>query len=229
MLLSIDTSTRYAGVALSGDAGVLSTRCWFSTLNHTAELMPAVSALLRERGATPADLTGVSVALGPGGFSALRVGVSAAKGLALALGVPLVGVGTLDLEAFPFVGSGLPVCPWLDAGRKEVAAAWFNADGQSSREDLICPPEELLDSITEQTVICGEGVLRWAGLIEEKLRALAVLVSPNPMARTWSLAQLGSRRLASGEVDDLAGLQPYYLRMPSIGVPKRRDWVPQRP
>ena len=228
MLLSIDTSTRYAGVAVSNDAGVLSIRCWFSKLNHTAELMPTVSSLLREQGATPAGLTGISVALGPGGFSALRVGVSAAKGLALALGIPLVGIGTLDLEAFPFLGSGLPVCAWLDAGRREVATACFNGDGRRSREDLIRPPDELLDGITEKTIICGEGVTQWTGLVATTLGDRAVLTQPNPMGRTWSLAQLGSRRLAAGEVDDLASLQPYYLRMPSIGGPKRRDQVPQQ-
>ena len=101
MLLAIDTSTRYAGVALADDQRVIAARTWYSTANHTTELMPAVAQLLQGRATAVQDLEGVAVALGPGGFSALRVGVSVAKGLAAAGGLKIVGVGSLDLEAFP--------------------------------------------------------------------------------------------------------------------------------
>jgi tRNA threonylcarbamoyladenosine biosynthesis protein TsaB len=229
MLLSIDTSTRYAGVALSGEERVLSCRSWHSSTNHTAQLMPAVSELLTDSGLTPRDLTGIAVALGPGGFSALRVGMSVAKGLALAAQKPLLGVGTLDLEALPYLESGLPVCAMLDAGRQEVASACFGIKGQRTGEDLIGPPQELLTEFTQQTIFCGEGVLPWISLIKEMLGPLAVVVSrSSPASRLGSLAEIGQRRLAAGESDDLTTLQPLYLRMPSIGGPKRRDWVPQQ-
>lgn len=229
MLLSIDTSTRYAGVALSNEERVLSCRWWYSTTNHTTQLMPAVSDLLTDSGLTPRDLSGIAVALGPGGFSALRVGMSVAKGLALVAQKPLLGVGTLDLEAIPYLESGLPVCAMLDAGRQEVASAYFGASGQRTREDLICPPKELLTGITQQTIFCGEGVLPWISLIKEELGPLAVVVTHlSPANRLWSLSEIGRQRLAAGESDDLTALQPYYLRMPSIGGPKRRDWTPQQ-
>jgi tRNA threonylcarbamoyladenosine biosynthesis protein TsaB len=229
MLLAIDTSTRYAGVALADERRVLSARCWLSSVNHTTELMPAVSDTLKSRGLTPKELEGIAVALGPGGFSALRVGMSAAKGLALAAKKPLVGLSTLELEAFPYIGSGLAVCALLDAGRKEVASAHFGADGQRVRDDIICAPKELLAEFTQPTLFCGEGVSPWVGLIKERLGPLA-LVMPrwSPASRLWSLIELGQRKLAAGETDDLVTLQPYYLRMPSIGGPKRRDWVPQQ-
>ena len=229
MILAIDSSTRYAGVALADDRRVVSSRCWYSTVNHTAELMPAVDQTLQSAGIAPGDLEGIAVALGPGGFSALRVGVSVAKGLALASRKPLVGVGTLDLEAFPFLDSGLPVCALLDAGRGEVASAHFGPDGRRRREDTVCPPEELLDSITEPTLFCGEGVVPWTGLIKERLGPKGVVAHPAPAIRLWSLVDLGRQRLEAGEPSDLVTLQPYYLRMPSIGGPKRRDRVPQQP
>ena len=97
MLLALDTSTRYASVALADEDRVVASRTWLSTANHTAELMPAVAHLMESRGLTAGQLDGVAVALGPGGFSALRVGISAAKGLALVARKPIVGVGTLDL------------------------------------------------------------------------------------------------------------------------------------
>jgi len=229
MLLAIDTSTRYAGVALADAQRVISLRCWYSTSNHTTQLMPAVSELLTLHKLTPGQLSGIAVALGPGGFSALRVGLSAAKGLALAARKPLVGVGTLDLEAFPYLESGLPVCALLDAGRREVASAHFRAGGARSRDDTIGAPQELLETITEATIFCGEGLWPWVALVREHLGPLGVVVGgSSPAGRLWSLAQLGRQRLEAGEYDDLAALQPCYLRMPSIGGPKRRDWTPQQ-
>ena len=228
MLLAIDNSTRYAGIGLADGGRVVSSRCWFSLSSHTTELMPAVSATLRDQKVSPNELDGIAVALGPGGFSALRVGMSVAKGLAMASKTPLVGVGTLTLEAFPYLRSGLPVCALLDAGRQEVASAHFGADGRLTRDDLICPPEELLTGVSQPTIFCGEGVSPWADFIRERLGTLAVTVNPVPALRLYSLAELGQQRLDAGEADDVVTLQPYYLRMPSIGGPKRRDRQPQR-
>ena len=227
MLLAIDTSTRYAGVALGAEGRVVSLRSWYSSINHTAELMPAIAEILLSQGLSAGGLSGIAVALGPGGFSALRVGMSVAKGLAVTAGKPLVGVGTLDLEAFPYLESGMPVCALLDAGRQEVASAHFGPDGRRTREDMICPPQALFEAVSQATVFCGEGVQTWSQTIKDGLGALAVVVKPAPSLRLWSLLEVGGEKLAAGEADDLAGLQPYYLRMPSIGGPKRRDWVRQ--
>lgn len=228
MLLAIDTSTRNAGIALADDNGrVISCRSWHSAVNHTAELMPAVAQTLAAAGLTVHDLAGIAIALGPGGFSALRVGMSVAKGLAIAAGQPLVGVGTLDLEAWPYRDSGLPVCALLDAGRGEVAAALFAA-GQRRHPDRICPPAELPADVDEPTLFCGEGLTAHAELLRHNLGHKAVIVGHSPAARLYALAALGQQRLAAGDVDDVASLQPYYLRMPTIGGPKRRDRVAQQ-
>jgi len=242
MLLAIDTSTRFAGVALADDERVVSCRTWYSRVNHTSELMPAVAQVLGDRGLTAGDLQGIAVALGPGAFSALRVGLSVAKGLASSSSLPIVGLKTLELEAQPYLGTGPAVCAMVDAGRGEVATALFGPGGEPRGGERICPPDELLDSFDSTagdptagdptagfTLFCGEGVVPWAALIRERLgpRAL-VLDSPNPVTRLWSLASLGRERLESGDTDDPAELQPNYLRMPTIGEAKRRDRRPQR-
>ena len=241
MLLSIDTSSRYGGAALSdGDGQVVETRMWRSTANHTAQLMPAVTEVLAARGVRAAELTGVAVALGPGPFSALRVGVSAAKGLAMAGGFPIVGVDTLLLEAWRYLDRALPdgaaksrvAVAWLDAGRNEVATAAFDKLGERLRDDRIAIPSDLLrQDAAEQrmTVYCGEAA--WAR--REEIQALAggdtgFPVMPwTPADRLWSLSELAYNRLRAGESDDLTALQPYYLRMPTIGAPRRRDLVRQ--
>ncbi len=231
MLLAIDTSTRNAGAALARDGQVVSAHSWRSAVNHTAELMPAVSQLLTAAGLTVNDLDGITVALGPGGFSALRVGMSVAKGLAMVSGKPLLGVNTLEAEAQLYLKSGLTVCPMLDAGRGEVASACFAPGGQRVREDIICSPEELLEELLPVTagaiLFCGEGLPPYADLIGPRLGSRAVITGHTPAARLWALAELGQRRLTAGAGADLATLQPHYLRMPSIGGPKRRDRVRQ--
>jgi tRNA threonylcarbamoyladenosine biosynthesis protein TsaB len=227
VILTIDTSTRNAGAALAREGQVVAARSWRSAVNHTAELMPAVAHLLEGARLSVPDLDGIVAALGPGGFSALRVGMSVAKGLALASDKPLVGISTLDAEAQPYLQSGLPVCVLLDAGRSEVSSGYFGADGQRLRDDRICPPIDLLDEVVGPVLFCGEGAAAHAQVIRERLGDQAVVVGHSPAARLWALATLGHERLEAGELDDVATLQPYYLRMPSIGGPKRRDRVRQ--
>ena len=241
MILAIDTSTRNASVALSEGPGVVAGRSWRSSVNHTTELMPGVSQLMDGRGVRPQELDAVAVALGPGGFSALRTGLSAAKGLAMAAGIPIVGIGSLDLEAFPYRESGLTVCALLEAGRSEAASALIALDGSRLREDRITGPDELFEEIGAMSfdklrtgghsasggdgpvLFCGEGMPPWSESIQAVLGGRAVLCHTPPSARAGSLAALAFERLERGDTDDLDALQPHYLRMPSIGVPKRRD------
>ncbi len=237
MLLAIDTSSRHGGAALAdADGLVLEARLWRSTANHTTQLMPAVAELLQARGRRAAELTGVAVALGPGPFSALRVGVSAAKGLAMAGGFPIVGVDTLLLEAGPHLTPDGIVAAWLDAGRNEVAAGWFRGDGQRLMEDAIEEPAALLErepGLPRGALIyCGEAAHARRDTIHipdndhDPLRP--TVVAPwTPADRLWHLAAEASRRLASNNADDLSTLQPYYLRMPTIGAPRQRDRVRQ--
>ena len=236
MILAIDTSTRNASVALAEGPGAVAGRSWHSVVNHTTELMPAVAQLLDSRGVHARELEAVAVALGPGGFSALRTGLSVAKGLAIAARIPIIGIGSLDLEAYPCRESGLEVCALLEAGRSEAASALNAPDGTRLREDRITGINELLDEISAMSfdrlrtngrggpvLFCGEGMPPWAESIRAALGGRAVLCHTPPSARAGSLAALAFERLERGDADDLDALQPHYLRMPSIGVPKRRD------
>ena len=235
MILAIDTSSRHGGVALADpDGQVVEARLWRSTANHTAQLMPAVAELLKARGIRAAELDSVAVALGPGPFSALRVGVSVAKGLAMAGGFPIIGADTLALEAGPHLTPDGTVVAWLDAGRNEVAAGRFRGDGERVGEDVIDAPEALLERESElpggALTYCGEAAhSRRATIVgpgNDHDRPRHAAVAPwTPAARLWQLAREAGGRLERGETDDLATLQPYYLRMPTIGAPRQRDRV----
>src|SRR4030042_231815 len=125
MLLAIDSSTSVAGLALWQEGRVLAELTWYTQDNHTAELLPNLLHLLGLAKTELSSVKGIAVAKGPGSFNGLRVGLSTAKGLALALNVPLAAIGTLEVTAFPHAVTQRPLCPIHNAGRGEVAAALF--------------------------------------------------------------------------------------------------------
>lgn len=227
MELSIDTSTRTAGIALSKAGRALGEMVWQAEYNHTTQLMPSIEYLMGQTGAKPKDLTAIIVAVGPGSYSGLRVGISAAKGLATALGIPMAGVNTLLLEAYPFLSAGLPVQPLLDAGRGEVSTSKFRHIAGAARLETMEPAimgiEQLCDAIKEPTVFCGEYLPAARDAIVERLGARAVCPPDSALIRRPScLAELGWQRLRRGEGEDAASIQPVYLRPPSITQPKAR-------
>ncbi|MDO8490552.1 MAG: tRNA (adenosine(37)-N6)-threonylcarbamoyltransferase complex dimerization subunit type 1 TsaB [Dehalococcoidia bacterium] len=220
MELALDTSTETASVALANRGNVQVEVTWHAGQNHSVELLPNLAYALKLAGVTIGEITGIAVARGPGSFNGLRVGVSTAKGLSLALGVPLVGIGTLEVEAFPHAGRDWPVCAVSDAGRGEIAAALYQTKRgcwQQLVPERITTVEELCAGIEGRTLFCGrmtEGII---SQINERLGKRAIVVGgASALRRAGYLAELGWRRLQVNDVDDLASLQPIYLRRPHI-------------
>ena len=224
MYLIIDTSTNYGGVALHSAERLLRATCWHSRQNHTVQLMPAVEEVLRRTGSTTEMLQGIGVALGPGGFNALRTGVGVAKGLAFPLGIPMVGVSTLEAEAYPNHASSLPLCPLLQMGREHLAWGLYHHtsnEWHALEPERLGTLEELLERVTEPTLFCGEGAALHAEALETALGTRAVVLKTyTPLTRLGGLAALAIARLERGERDPLASLQPHYLRPPGITPPR---------
>ncbi len=209
---------------MRNDERVVCSLSWYSTQNHTRELLPAIENVLGRIGGGTSALQAVAVASGPGGFSALRVGMSVAKGLAMPTGLPVVTAGTLECEAYPYASTGLPVCPLLDVGRGEVATAMFQQQESWQRvsEERICSPDELRGLSGDTSgpfVVCGEGVTGREQHLREALGERALIAGGSPAVRLWALAELGWRKLVSGKTEDLVTLEPFYLRRPTIGRP----------
>jgi tRNA threonylcarbamoyladenosine biosynthesis protein TsaB len=109
MLLAVDTSTTQVGVAVYDGSQVIGEYAWRSSQRHTVELAPAIFELLRRCGLKMEDVRALGVALGPGSFTSLRVGLSLVKGLALSRHLPLIGIPTLDILAAAQAPSKLPL------------------------------------------------------------------------------------------------------------------------
>ena len=226
MELAIDTSTPDASIAFSSEGQIIAELTWHSGQNHTLELMPNLSCLLRLNELTVKDIGGIAVARGPGSFNGLRVGLSAAKGLAFALNVPLVGISTLEVEAFPLAASTLPICPISNAGRGEIATAIFQLINEKwcrVLEEHIATIDSLVSTIRGPTIFCGRIESQVKSVLRERLGTSALIVEgAGSLRRAGYLAELGWRRLSKGDYDLVATLQPLYLRNPSITISSHR-------
>ncbi len=226
MQLAIDTSTTTASLALVQDEEVLVELTWRCEQNHTIELLPRLTHLLNQNKLSLQSVSGIIVARGPGSFNGLRVGVSTAKGLAFSLGVPIVGISTLEVEAYPHAETVLPICPIFNAGRGEIATAIYQKKGNrwcQITAEHITTVEVLCSQITTKTIFCGEFIPFIATQLRKQLKQRAIISTPAARLRRASfLAELGQQRLKAGNYDDLATLQPLYLRRPAITKPKHR-------
>jgi tRNA threonylcarbamoyladenosine biosynthesis protein TsaB len=216
MLLAIDTSTTVTGLALYDAGGPRAEAAWESGRNHTAQLLPQLDMLLRHAGVERSDLRAVAVALGPGSWSGLRVGVSVAKGIALAGGLPLVGVPTLDALALQHARPGTPVYPLIRLGRDRFATARFRGDGPERAErDRNVSLAELCAEVGQRALFCGDLDEPARQALRAGLGDRALLSGPAAgLRRPAFLAELAWRRLAAGQRDDLVTLEPIYLGEP---------------
>jgi tRNA threonylcarbamoyladenosine biosynthesis protein TsaB len=217
-LLAVETSTLAGGVALLEGERVRGEYLLDVSATHSERLMPAVDRLLADVGWAAADLQGLAVAVGPGSFTGLRMGLSAVKGLALALGVPIAAVPTLDAMAAALPFAALPICPVLDARKGEVYCSlyrWEEAGARREWDYLAVAPDVLASRLTEPVILLGDG----SALVRSPHARTAPPHRrlPSPAA----VAVLGLARLQAGQTVPAADLVPIYLR-PSEAELKRR-------
>lgn len=216
MLLAIDTSTRLTGVALYDGVQVLSEVAWYSREHQTVELAPVVAEILERVGVKADAIKAVGVALGPGSFTGLRIGLALAKGLALAWRAALVGVPTLDVVASAQPVAAMPLAAVLQAGRGRLAVGWYTVEAgrwkaQGSPEVL--DAVRLAERIQTPVLVCGELSDEERRLLARK-RSLVRLASPaHSMRRPSFLAELAWQRYRVGQADDAAALAPIYLHI----------------
>jgi tRNA threonylcarbamoyladenosine biosynthesis protein TsaB len=213
-VLALDTATAQAGIAVGGD-GRVSCLSWDAGRSHTVHLLDQVHRLLGLHGVAAADLRAVAVASGPGSFTGLRVAMSLAKGFAIALDLPLLGVPTLEAAALPFLDGRRTVVAVAPAGRGRFA--WAPFGGDNARPLPLAAArngdrDEVLAALADAgaPVVVGEfddgTAAAFAGVA-------GAFVPPAPLRlrQPAALLELALRRLRRGDLDDAVSLAPAYL------------------
>lgn len=215
MLLAIDTSTRSMGIALYDGAQVLGLSAWNTANHHTVELAPAVDDLLKRCDVEAKKLTALGVAIGPGSFTGLRIGLGFAKGIALAHHLPIVGIPTLDIVAASQPVQPIPLIAALRAGRGRLAIDWYQAEDEtwkSVAKPELLTAQDLAGKLDGECLICGE----FNGAERQFLAEIPGVHLPSPaksMRNPGLLAELAWNRVQSGKLDDPASLVPTYLHV----------------
>jgi len=217
-ILGIETATRTGGVAIVSEGGVLAEYTLNIEVTHSERLMSTVDRVLKDTGLLISNIDGFGVSIGPGSFTGLRIGLSTVKGLAFTTGKPVAAVPTLKALAWNTPHSRYPVCPLLDAKKKEVYAALYRYDGRELVQDLpemVLPLAELADRVAGEVLFSGEGARLFAGDIERLFAGrahLAPLSATVPSAA--SVAEIALDMIRAGRHTGPDDLSPMYIRRP---------------
>lgn len=214
MLLAIDSSTAWISLALYDGVEVRYEITWQSQHHHTVELAPAIEQLFERSGVTPEKLQGLAVALGPGSFTSLRIGMAVVKGMALALNLPVVGVPSLDIVASAQPLDEKPMIAVLHAGRTRLAYAPYlvkHGVWQSQDEPAVIDAKELVKTIAEPTIICGELSEDARIIIGRRWKNAQIATPARCLRRASFLAEIGWEKIMNNQVDDPISLAPHYL------------------
>jgi len=227
-VLAIETATLLGGVAVTDDASGLIAEVRLNVKStHSERLMTEIDHVLSRSGLGVSDIDAFAVSIGPGSFTGLRIGVSTVKGFSFATGKPIVTVPTLEAFAWNFPFSRYPVCPLLDARKKEVYAALFRwVDGGFVRlmGETSVNVGKLLKEIkeagvknnaglTEEIIFAGEGALIYRKEIVDMIGEKAIFAPPDRIVPSPSvIASVGLRKVLREEFIDPASLVPIYIR-----------------
>ncbi len=213
MLLAVDTSTRTMGIAIYDGVRVVGQESWVTRHYHTVKLAKAVDSILDRVNLIVDDLHALGVAIGPGSFTGLRIGLAFMKGIAFHQQIPLLGIPTLDIVAASQPVRETQLAAVLEAGRDRYAVGWYQAENEhwTPRGDLEnLTVEELAKKINNRTRVAGELTQDARDILEAVPEA--VLSSPVQSLRSPAfLALLAWDRWQEGERDDPSTLSPIYL------------------
>ncbi len=217
-ILALDTATQAGSVALINHGKTLQSRYFDSGLQHSQRLFIEIEEVLEASGCSLQSLEAIAVSIGPGSFTGLRIGLSAAKGLCLGSGVELVTVSTLDAVAARLPFARCPVCVILDARKMEVYSALYDmsaGDPQPLSAPQILGLAEILETREgQETIFIGDGTVTYTEHLATRPWARIAPVScSRPDASI--VGRLAQMKLESGETADLTTAEPEYLRQPS--------------
>lgn len=218
-LLALETSATVASAAVCEEEELIA-QCFQRTgLTHSATLMPMLESMLKTAGLTLAEMDVIAVAAGPGSFTGLRIGVSAAKGLAWPGDKPCVGVSTLEAMAWQLTGMEGVVCAAMDARRRQVYNALFAlTDGKPIRltPDRAISLEDLWaewEKGEKPQITVGDGGHLCYNMLQEQGCPVRMAPAHLRYQTAWGVARCALEQVRSGQLNDAAGLTPSYHRL----------------
>ncbi len=218
VILALETATMCGSVALVAGRKCLAEFSLQTGETHSRRLLSAVDWLLQEPGIEKIAIDAVAVSLGPGSFTGLRIGLSTAKGFAMAADAKLIGVGTLDGMAAQFYGAGdILICPVLDARKKEVYCGFYKCDNEGmprvQNECLVISPDSLCEMINEPVLMTGDGVTVYGDLFRERLAGkLKIAPAGSSFPRAATIGMLAVEKMLAGDFLDPVTAEPVYIR-----------------
>lgn len=228
-ILGLDSATNVASVAVVEDEKLLAEMTFNTQKTHSQRLMPMLAWMLKETQLELEDLDGLAVAVGPGSFTGLRIGLATIKALAYVHDLPILAVPTLDGLAANLEGTQGLVCPILNARKGEVYAALYRWNG-SYQEKIqgywAISPEELivrLASYQEPITFVGDGIPIYGEQLLRELPQGRLAAGTHSLCRASQIARLGLKKLLAGEVSDYFTLEPFYIRESEAEVKWRQQ------
>ncbi|MEN8224206.1 MAG: tRNA (adenosine(37)-N6)-threonylcarbamoyltransferase complex dimerization subunit type 1 TsaB [Bacteroidota bacterium] len=223
LILNIETATQVCSVALSDGKDCISIRESHEKNIHAAKVTVFCEEVLRDAGKEMKDLDAVAVSMGPGSYTGLRIGVSAAKGFGYALAIPLIAVPTLQSLAMRALSATTRMeglyCPMIDARRMEVYTALFDIHNNMVRdtEALIIDERSYDEELRGNTIFFfGDGAEKCREVLEPK--GMKYLEGMHPSAS--DMAVIADNKFVARDFADLAYFEPYYLKDFIAGIPK---------
>ncbi len=223
LILGVETATPQVGCAIGGHEGIRAAAHHTRGRRHAETLVPMIEFVTAQAEVELDELGAVAVDVGPGLFTGLRVGIATAKAMAYALNVPMIGVSSLDLLAFPVRYSNRLIVAAIDARRGEVFHAWYRqvpGGVQRVSDPTVSPPQELASDLLasgEEALLVGDGARRYEDVLGDLHRVeFAEVGHSYPSAA--SLVQLAHARALREEFVPHWELRPTYLRKPDAEV-----------
>lgn len=243
-ILGIETSSMIGSVAICDETSLIAEQSFKKGMLHGKELIPAIKSIFEKNKLTPNDIDLIAVDVGPGSYTGVRVGLSCAKTLAYALGVPVIDVVSLDSISQNIKEKYNTICVVLDARRDMVYASFYKyspddkflIDGKSrlsgaqsvaknsmyiypwkrGSDILLTPPNEIINSLPENTFIFGDGVTRYINLFKEMGANKTISIGEEELGipKASSIAILGKCAYDNDKRCDIKTLSPVYLRQP---------------
>ncbi len=223
LILGIETATVQAGCAIGGHEGVLASAHSAKGKRHAENLTPAIEFLCEQAQIELSEIGLVAVDIGPGLFTGLRVGVATAKAVAFALRVPMIGVSSLDLLAFPVRFTPRLIVAAIDARRNELYYALYRqvpGGVQRISEPTVGSADDLaseLLALSEEVLLVGDGAHRYREAFDG-LTKVEIVDQGNSFPSAASLVQLAHARALREDFQQIDSIQPMYLRRPDAEI-----------